>query len=95
MRNAAGRFIKRFRVQTEPRFTQAALAHALQLRGMTVDRAGVSKIEGGYRRLSDIEVVVIADVLGVTPCQLLPPVSDPEIRHIIQLTFKSASESSA
>lgn len=94
MRNSAGRLIKRFRTQTEPRFTQAALAHALQLRGMTIDRAGVSKIECGYRRLIDVEIVVIADVLGVTPCQLRPPVSDPEMRRIIQLNFNPASDPS-
>ena len=95
MRNAAGRLIRQFRLQTEPRFTQAALAHALQLRGMRIDRAGVSKIEGGYRRITDVEIVIIADALGVDPCQLLPPVSDPEIRRIIQLTFNSTSEPSA
>ncbi len=87
MRNSAGRIIKQFRLQTAPRFTQAGMASALQLRGMRIDRAGVSKIEGGYRRLIDVEIVVIADVLGVTPCQLLPPVSDPEVRRIIQLIY--------
>ena len=94
MRNAAGRLTRRFRLRTEPRFTQAALAHALQLRGMRIDRAGVSKIEGGYRRLTDGEIVVIADDLGVTPGQLLPPLSDRETRRIIKLIFNPLSDSS-
>ena len=68
----------------EPRRTQAEIALALQLKGMTIDRAGVAKIEGGYRQLSDVEVVIIADVLGVTPCQLLPDSSDPAIRAVFQ-----------
>ena len=87
MRNIAGRRIKEYRLQMEPRFTQAEMAHALQLKGMTVDRAGVSKIENGYRRISDVEIVVIADVLGVTPGQLLPLASDPEALRILKLTF--------
>ena len=91
MRNLAGGLIQQFRLQMEPRFTQAQMAQALQLKGMTIDRSGVSKIENGYRRLSDIEIVCIADVLGVSPGQLLPPVTDPEIRRVIKLTFKPPS----
>ena len=73
----------------DPRRTQAEIALALQLKGMTIDRAGIAKIEGGYRRVSDVEVVVIADVLGVTPSQLLPDSSDPAIRAVLQRSSQS------
>ena len=51
--------------------TQAGLAHGLQLRGVKIDRAGVAKIEGGYRQVSDVELFLIAEVLEVQPSDLL------------------------
>ena len=41
------------------------------MEGMTVDRSGVAKIEGGYRKISDFQIVIIAKALGVTPNELL------------------------
>ena len=41
------------------------------LKGINIDRAGVAKIEGGHRQVSDIELVIIAEALGVTPGDLL------------------------
>lgn len=55
--------------------TQSELARALQLKGVNVDRAGVAKIEGGYRQVSDVELVMIAEVLGVSPAELLEGLS--------------------
>ena len=51
--------------------TQADLARALQLKGLKIDRAGVAKIEGGYRQVSDVELVVIAEALEVEPGELV------------------------
>ena len=51
--------------------TQADLARGLQLRGVKIDRAGVAKIEGGYRQVSDVELFLIAEVLEVPPSDLL------------------------
>jgi transcriptional regulator with XRE-family HTH domain len=60
--------------------TQADLAGALQLGGFNIDRAGVAKVEGGYRQVSDVELVAIAEVLGVPPGDLLRGVDDPSSR---------------
>ena len=71
MKNVAGPMIKRLRTSNSPRMTQADLASALQLEGMSLDRAGVAKMEGGLRRISDVELVLIARIFGVAPCKLL------------------------
>jgi len=71
VQNLSGRKIKAFRIARQPPMSQAALAHALQLRGMNVDRAGVAKIEGGFRQVSDVELVAIAETLSVSPGDLL------------------------
>lgn len=60
--------------------TQADLACALQLRGLNIDRAGVAKVEGGYRQVSDVELVTIAEVLGVPPGDLLRDLDEPSSR---------------
>ena len=62
--------------------TQAELAQSLQLRGMRIDRAGVAKIEGGFRQVSDIELVLIAQALEVPPGDLLEGAEDTLIRVI-------------
>ena len=56
----------------EPRWSQERLGRNLQSEGMLIDRSGVAKIEGGYRKVTDVEIVVIAKVLGVAPDDLLP-----------------------
>ncbi len=71
MQNVTGRRIGQLRKAKDPRMTQAELAHALQLQGVNIDRAGIAKIEGGYRQVSDVELVVIAQALGVPPTELL------------------------
>lgn len=59
--------------------TQAAMARALQLRGFTIDRSGIAKIETGRRQVSDIELIAIADALSVHPAELLPEETPPVI----------------
>ena len=46
--------------------TQAQLAEALVKRGVSMDRAGISKIEIGQRSVYDFEVKALSKVLGVT-----------------------------
>lgn len=48
------------------RMTQADLAAQLQIAGITMERDSVSRIEIGTRFVADFELVVIADVLGVS-----------------------------
>lgn len=48
------------------RLTQADLAARLQIAGITIERDSVSRIEIGTRFVADFELVVIAEVLGVS-----------------------------
>ena len=72
----------------ESGWTQSRLARALQLEGMAVDRSGVAKIEGGYRKISDVEIVIIAKALGVTPNELLPDAADQLVHDVLQDSYK-------
>ena len=49
----------------KPRLSQDALSGRLAARGVTVDRAGIAKIETGRRYVSDFEVKALAAALGV------------------------------
>ena len=55
----------------ELRLTQDALAARLQTFGVGLERAGVSKVESGMRRVTDSEVLALAECLGVDPNWLL------------------------
>lgn len=46
--------------------TQADLAAKLQVAGITMERDSVSRIEIGTRFVTDYELSVLADVLGVS-----------------------------
>jgi transcriptional regulator with XRE-family HTH domain len=50
--------------------TQAELAARLQLAGFNLDRAAIAKIECRYRTVTDVEVIALADALGVSPAWL-------------------------
>ena len=86
--NVSGRRIKQLRIQMESGWTQSRLARALQLEGMTVDRSGVAKIEGGYRKISDVEIVIIAKALGVTPNELLTDATDKLVHEVLQDSYR-------
>jgi len=47
------------------------LAERLQLAGLDVDKNAIQKIESGQRFVTDIELKVIAKVLGVSYSDLL------------------------
>ncbi len=49
-----------------PPITQEELAARLQVEGLLIERATVSKMETGYREVTDVEVAVIARILGVS-----------------------------
>lgn len=46
--------------------TQRQLAERLQLQGWDLGRSGVAKIEIGKRRVTDVEVALLAEALGVS-----------------------------
>lgn len=67
--NVVGPQVRQARLQAG--LTQAQLAARLEVRGIKIDRAGVAKIEGGWRQVSDVELLALADALGVSAAWLL------------------------
>jgi HTH-type transcriptional regulator, cell division transcriptional repressor len=53
------------RKTAKPPVTQADLAARLQIQGIKLDRVAISKIETGYREVTDFEVNAVAKALGV------------------------------
>lgn len=70
-RNIVGPRVRAARRRLTPRLTQAALAVRLQVAGFNIDRAGVAKIECGYREVTDYELVALAKALGISAAWLL------------------------
>ena len=54
------------RERAKPSVTQADLAARLQVEGLRLERVTISKIETGYREVTDVEAMAIAKALGVT-----------------------------
>ncbi len=50
---------------------QKELLAQLQVRGVEMNSSGLSKLEGQIRKVSDFELIAIADVLGVSVPWLL------------------------
>lgn len=59
------------RLRCNPPLSQDALSGQLAKLGVSIDRAGISKIEIGLRCVLDYEVKALARVLGVTSEWLL------------------------
>lgn len=55
-----------YQARTQQRISQADLAARLQVRGVTIEREAISKIETGDRFVADYELMVFAEVLDVT-----------------------------
>ena len=69
--NIVGERVKEARVRRDPTMTQDQLSGKLSLLGVSIDRAGISKIEIGQRGVLDYELKSLAKVLGVTAEWLL------------------------
>ena len=54
------------RLRAKPPIPQAQLSEATVKHGVSIDRAGISKIEIGDRSVYDFEVKALATVLSVT-----------------------------
>lgn len=65
-KNIIGARVQAARLRAKPPMTQAQLAEALIKHGVSIDRAGISKIEIGQRSVYDFEVKALSKVLGVT-----------------------------
>lgn len=52
--------------RTAQRISQADLAARMQVKGVLIEREAISKIETGDRFVTDYELMIFAEVLGVT-----------------------------
>ena len=69
--NLVGERVKEARAATNPPLTQEALSKKLSKLGVSIDRAGIAKIETGIRGVLDFELVALAEALGVKVTWLL------------------------
>lgn len=63
--NLVGERIKKARGTAQPPLTQEELSKKLAKLGVSIDRAGVAKIETGIRGVLDYELVALAKALDV------------------------------
>lgn len=70
-RNICGRRIRALRLAK--RLSQAQLAARMQVRGVTLEQDGVSRVELGERLVADYELRAFAQVLGVGVEELFEP----------------------
>jgi hypothetical protein len=63
--NLIGGRVKEARSNAQPALTQQELSRKLAKLGVSIDRAGVAKIEAGIRGVLDFELVALAKALGV------------------------------
>jgi HTH-type transcriptional regulator, cell division transcriptional repressor len=69
--NLVGERVKEARNKAQPPLTQEDLAKKLSKQGVSIDRAGIAKIETGIRGVLDYELVAVAKALGVKVTWLL------------------------
>lgn len=69
--NVCGEKIKKYRLAMSQKTSQRKLADLLQIEGLDLDKNAIQKIEAGSRFVTDIEIKVIAKVLGVSYQDLL------------------------
>ena len=65
-KNIIGERVRLARKKAKPQITQMDLAARLQILGLPIDQAAVSRIESGSHEVTDVEVAMIAKALGVT-----------------------------
>ena len=69
--NLCGQKVREIRKQLPEKTSQRKLADMLQLEGLDLDKNAVQRIESGKRFVTDIELKVLAKVLGVSYQELL------------------------
>ena len=70
-RNLIGDRVRHARYITSPKITQIDLLARLEIRGIVLEKTTISKIEAKTRPITDIELIAIADALGVSILWLL------------------------
>jgi hypothetical protein len=69
--NLVGERVKDARGKARPLLTQEGLSKKLAKLGVSIDRAGIAKIETGIRGVLDFELVALAQALDVKVIWLL------------------------
>lgn len=69
--NLCGKKVRRFRVALAASPSQRAFADMLQLEGLNLDKNAAQRLESGQRFVTDIELRVLAKVLGASYSDLL------------------------
>ena len=69
--NICGKKVAELRKAIKPKVSQRALASLLQLQKIDVDKNAIQKIESSQRFVTDIELLALAKVFGVTTDDLL------------------------
>lgn len=69
--NLCGKNVARLRMAMKPKVSQNKLAGMLQLSGLDLEKNAVQRIESGERFVTDIELKVLAEVLGVSINELI------------------------
>lgn len=69
--NLVGKRVKEARSKAQTPITQEELSKRLSKLGVSIDRAGVAKIETGIRGVLDFELVTLAKALEVKVTWLL------------------------
>lgn len=70
-KNIVGARVRKARKMANLEVTQEDLAARLQLKGLKIDQAMISRIEKGERLVTDIEVKALAQALKVSPGWLI------------------------
>jgi transcriptional regulator with XRE-family HTH domain len=69
--NIVGPRVREARLKLKPSLTQDELSARLARLGVTIDRAGISKIESGIRRVADFELKALVKALKASLSSLL------------------------
>ena len=67
--NIAGSYIRELRKKKG--LTQEQVVAQMQTAGIQIDQKAISRIESGYRIITDYELLRLAEILGVTVDQLI------------------------
>ena len=68
-KNICGERVKEARKKMK--LSQEMLAAKLQVAGVSIERDSVSRIEIGTRFVADYEIMILSEILGVSPSYLL------------------------
>jgi len=77
-RNVSGKKIAYLRKNLKEKTSQQRFAELLQLSGLNVDKNTIHEWEAGKRSIKDTQIKIIAEVLNVTPNDLILPTDSKE-----------------